>query len=79
MVIYNAAEALESGGDPSTTVALQQLAVADVAAPAAPELAIDALKARLPGVREADRALTRDDRTRFRSSEFPPSSRPLMF
>ena len=40
-------QALESGGDPSTSVALQQLATADVALPAPAELPVDALQ-RLP-------------------------------
>lgn len=47
MVIFNDIEVEESGGDPSTSVALQQLAAAEVAAPAAPELPVDALQ-RLP-------------------------------
>lgn len=47
MVIFNDMERVKSGGDPSTSVALQQLAAADVAAPVAPELPIDALQ-RLP-------------------------------
>jgi hypothetical protein len=47
VVIFNDMEALESGGDPSTTVALPTLAAVDVALPAAPELPLDALQ-RLP-------------------------------
>ncbi|MEJ7785992.1 MAG: hypothetical protein WKF96_14395 [Solirubrobacteraceae bacterium] len=47
MVIFNDIEARSGGGEPSTSVALQQLAAADVAAPAAPELPVDALE-RLP-------------------------------
>ncbi len=47
MVIFNDMERVKSGGDPSTSVALQQLAAAPVAAPAAPKLPIDALQ-RLP-------------------------------
>jgi site-specific recombinase XerD len=47
VVIFNDIEAEESGGDPATSVALQQLAAADVAAPAARGLPVDAL-ARLP-------------------------------
>ena len=47
MVIFNDMEAVESGGEPATNVALQAVAAADVVAPAAPELPIDALQ-RLP-------------------------------
>ena len=47
MAIFNDIDGEPNGGEASSSVALTRLAAADVAAPAAPELPVDAL-ARLP-------------------------------